>query len=152
MRPRFGWPKTSREYPSHPIPGVAAVIVKDGKVLLTKRGNEPSKGKWGIPGGVVELGESVEEAVVREVKEETGVDCRPLKRLTVFDSIRRDPDGRVHWHYVLHEFLCEYLGGEPRAGDDASEVRWIPLEDLGSVEIMESTRKFIEKVAAEEHL
>jgi len=144
--------RTSREYPSHPIPGVAAIIVKDGKILLTMRGNEPSKGKWGIPGGVVELGETIEDAVVREVREEAGVECKPVKRLTVFDSIQRDPNGLVHWHYILHEFLCEYLDGEPRAGDDAGDVRWVALDDLGSVDIMESTRRFIEKVAAEEHL
>ncbi len=151
-RQRFGGSDTSREYPAHPIPGVAAIIVKKGKVLLTMRGNEPSKGKWGIPGGVVELGETMEEAVVREVREETGVDCRPVKRLTVFDSIRKDPDGRVHWHYILHEFLCEYIGGELLAGDDAGEAKWVPLNDLASVDIMDSTKKFLEKVTAEEHL
>ncbi len=113
------------------------------------RGNEPNRGKWGIPGGVVEVGERVEDAVVREVREETGIDCRPVKRLAVLDSISRDPDGRVRWHYILHEFLCEYTGGELRAGDDAGDVRWVPLDDLGSVDIMESTRRFLERVAAE---
>jgi 8-oxo-dGTP diphosphatase len=84
------------------------------------------------------------------VREETGCECRPKKHLTTFDSIRRDPDGRVHWHYVLFEYLCEYLSGEPMASDDADEARWVRLDDLGSVDIMESTRVFVEKVVREE--
>jgi ADP-ribose pyrophosphatase YjhB (NUDIX family) len=84
------------------------------------------------------------------VREETGCECRPKKHLTTFDSIRRDQDGRVHWHYVLFEYLCEYLSGEPMASDDADEARWVRLNDLGSVDIMESTRVFVEKVAREE--
>lgn len=119
---------------------------------MVKRGNEPAKGKWGIPGGVVEVGETVEEAVRREVREETGCECTPLKHLATFDSVRRDEDGRVHWHYILFEYLCRYDSGEARASDDASEARWVRLDDLGSVDIMESTRRFVEKTAREEGL
>ncbi len=142
----------SREYPAHPIPGVAGIVVRGGEVLLVERGREPSRGKWGIPGGVVEVGETVEEALVREVREETGCECKPVKHLATFDSIRRDDDGRVHWHYVLVEYLCRYVSGEPRASDDAAEARWVRLDDLGSVDIMESTRRFVEKTAREEGL
>jgi 8-oxo-dGTP diphosphatase len=142
----------SREYPTHPIPGVAGIVVKGRDVLLVQRGHEPAKGKWGIPGGVVEVGETVEEALRREVREETGCECTPLKHLATFDSIRRDPDGRVHWHYILFEYLCRYDSGEARASDDASEVKWVGLDDLGSVNIMESTRSFIEKTTREEGL
>ena len=142
----------SREYPAYPIPGVAGIVVREKEVLLVMRGREPSKGKWGIPGGVVEVGETVEEAVVREVREETGCNCIPIKHLTTFDSIRRDEDGRVHWHYILFEYLCRYVSGELHASDDAAEARWISLNDLGTVDIMESTRRFIEKTAYEEGL
>jgi 8-oxo-dGTP diphosphatase len=143
---------TSREYPVYPIPGVAGIVVRNREVLLVLRGEEPSKGKWGIPGGVLEVGETVEEAVVREVREETGCYCTPIKHLATFDSIRRDEDGRVHWHYILFEYLCRYVSGELRAGDDATEARWVNLNDLDAVDIMESTRRFVEKTAHEEGL
>ena len=142
----------SREYPDRPIPGVAGIVVRGKELLLVQRGKEPAKGKWGIPGGVVEVGETIEEALVREVREETGCECTPVKHLTTFDSIRRDDDGRVHWHYVLFEYLCRYDSGEPHANDDAAEARWVPLDDLDCVDIMESTRSFIEKTAREEEL
>jgi 8-oxo-dGTP diphosphatase len=142
----------SREYPLYPIPGVAGIIVRDDEVLLVQRGKDPSKGKWGIPGGVVEVGETIEEAIVREVKEETGCECKPIKRLAIFDSIRKDDDGRIHWHYILFEFLCKYISGEVLASDDAAEARWVKLTELERVNIMDSTRKFIEKVIREEKL
>ena len=87
-----------REYPEAPIPGVAAVVLDDG-VLLVRRGREPARGRWGLPGGVVELGERAEEAVVREVLEETGIEVEPLKLVAVYDSIVRDEEGRVRFHY-----------------------------------------------------
>lgn len=135
----------NREYPSHPIPGVAGLIIKDNKVLLTIRGKEPRKGLWGIPGGVVELGETLVEAVKREIFEETGLQVEPLELITVFDSISRDDAGRVRYHYVLFEYLCEYVSGDIMAGDDAPDARWVSLDDLDSLPIMESTRRFIER-------
>ena len=143
---------TSREYPSRPIPAVAAVIIRNGQVLLSLRGNEPNKGKWGIPGGVVEVGEKIEEALIREVKEETGVDVKPLKRVAIFDSIRRDAEGKVQYHYILFEYLCEYVSGELRRGDDALDVKWVKISELHTLDIMELTRRFIEKIVVEESL
>lgn len=133
-----------------PIPGVAGVVLHEGRVLLAVRGKPPSEGLWGLPGGVVELGETVEEAVVREIREETGVVVRPLKLLTVFDSIHRDEDGRLHYHYILFEYLCEYVSGEVQPSSDAPDARWVGVDDLDSVEMMSSTRSFIHKVLRSE--
>ncbi len=141
-----------REYPTSPVAGVAAVIFRGSEVLLVRRGNQPSKGKLGIPGGVVELGETAEEAVVREVEEETGIRVKPLRVLDVLDSIVRDDEGGIRFHYVLLEFLCEPLGGELRASSDASDALWAPLECLEELDVMHRTRAFIEKVVREENL
>ncbi len=141
-----------REYPTSPVAGVAAVVFRGSEVLLVRRGNQPSKGKLGIPGGVVELGETAEEAVVREVEEETGIRVKPLRVLDVLDSIVRDDDGGIRFHYVLLEFLCEPLGGELRASSDASDALWAPLERFEELDVMPRTRAFIEKVAREENL
>jgi len=138
-----------REYPERPIAGVAAVIFKEGKVLLTKRGNPPGEGRWALPGGVVELGEGVREAVVREVREECGLDVEPMKLLTVYDSINRDEEGRVRFHYILFEFLCRVVGGELAPSSDALEVRWVPLEKLEELPMTPGTIKFIRRVATD---
>ena len=141
-----------REYPTSPVAGVAAVVFRGSEVLLVRRGNQPSKGKLGIPGGVVELGETAEEAVVREVEEETGIRVKPLRVLDVLDSIVKDDEGGIRFHYVLLEFLCEPLGGELRASSDASDALWAPLESLEELDVMHRTRAFIEKVVREENL
>lgn len=143
-------PNTSREYPSQPILGVAAVTVHDGKVLMVIRGKPPSGGKWGLPGGGVEVGETLHEAVKREVLEETNVCVEPLKLLTVFDSISRDDDdGRVHYHYILFEYLCEYVSGEVHASSDAPDACWVGFDEFDSVDIMPFTRRFLDRVLRE---
>lgn len=124
---------------------VAAVVLSDEGVLLTLRGNEPSRGTWGLPGGVVELGESVREAVVREVEEETGIRVWPERLITVFDRIVRNEDGRIRFHYVLCEYLCTAIGGALRASSDAKDAVWVPLDGLESFDISTGTRRFIEK-------
>ena len=88
----------------------------------------------------------MEEALVREVREETGLDVRPLKLVAVLDSVTKDEDGRVKYHYVLFEYLCEYLSGEAHAASDALDARWVPLDDLDSVQIMPTTKRFIQKI------
>lgn len=139
-----------REYPDSPIASVAAVLFSGNRVLLILRLNEPSKGRWSLPGGVVELGETVEDALAREVLEETGILARPEKLLTVFDSIVKDDEGRVRYHYVLSEYLCTLLGGELHAYSDVGQVRWVPVEELDSLEMSPGTRRFIKRVT-EEH-
>ena len=117
-----------------------------------RRGNEPSFGRWGLPGGVVELGETVEEAVVREVEEETRVKASPLRLITSFDSIVRDDEGGIRFHYVLCEFLCAYVGGELEASTDASDATWARLDELEQMNVPSGTTRFIERVAREEGL
>src|SRR5437763_8521901 len=112
-----------REYPETPLIGVGAIIVENGRVVLVKRGHPPLLGEWSIPGGVLEVGEMLREAAVREAREETGLVVEPGEILGVFDRVLRE-EGRVRFHYVLIDFLCRRVSGELRAGGDAEEVRW----------------------------
>jgi len=115
--------------PAAPVVGVGGVVVRDGRVLLIRRGKEPLYGRWVVPGGTVELGETLEQAVVREMEEETGLVVEPLEVLTVFDRIHRE-GGRILYHYVIVDFLCEWRSGEARAASDALEAAWARPEDL----------------------
>ena len=114
--------------------GVGAVVIKDGKVLLIKRGKEPLRGRWLVPGGTVELGETLREAVVREVREETGLDVTPLEMLTVVDHIDR-PEGRVLHHYVIVDYLCEPVAGQLQAASDADAAAFVAQEDLAAYDL-----------------
>ena len=134
-----------REYPSLPVLAVAAIIVDNGEILLVKRANEPARGKWSPPGGVVELGESLVDAVKREVREECGLEVQVDRLLDVVEVVRRDSKGRIRFHYVILDYLAHPTGGELRPGEDASEVRWIPLRELGNYEITHSLRELVEK-------
>ncbi|HTV81388.1 MAG TPA: NUDIX hydrolase [Acidobacteriaceae bacterium] len=125
-----------REYPDAPIAGVGAVIVRGGAepaVLLIRRGQEPLKGEWSLPGGAVELGETLEEAVCREVLEETGLSVEPVGVVQAFDRISRDAGGRVRYHYVLVDFLCLVTGGSLACASDALEARWAGPQELGGL-------------------
>jgi len=134
-----------REYPSLPVLAVAAIIVDNGEILLVKRANEPARGKWSPPGGVVELGESLVDAVRREVREECGLEIEVDGLLDVVEVVRRDSKGRIRFHYVILDYLARPTGGELRPGEDASEVRWIPLRELENYEITQSLRKLVER-------
>ncbi|MGA8111614.1 MAG: NUDIX hydrolase [Acidobacteriaceae bacterium] len=124
-----------REYPDAPIAGVGAVIVRSGaggepEVLLVRRAHEPLKGEWSLPGGAVEVGETLQEAIGREVLEETGLVIETVEVVEAFDRISRDPDGRVRFHYVLVDFLCRVKGGSLACASDALEARWAGPGDL----------------------
>lgn len=134
-----------REYPSLPVLAVAAIIVDNGEILLVKRANEPARGKWSPPGGVVELGESLVDAVRREVREECGLEIEVDGLLDVVEVVRRDSENRIRFHYVILDYLAHPTGGELRPGEDASEVRWIPLRELENYEITQSLRKLVER-------
>jgi mutator protein MutT len=113
-----------REFPSTPVVGVGAVVVSEGRVLLIRRGAEPLKGQWSLPGGVLELGESLTEGVVREVREETGLVVEPLELVELLDRIYIEAD-RVKYHYVIADYLCRVTGGQLQASSDADAVRWV---------------------------
>jgi 8-oxo-dGTP diphosphatase len=124
-----------REYPDAPIAGVGAIIVRDNpggskQVLLIRRGQEPLKGEWSLPGGAVELGETLEEAICREVLEETGLVVETVDIVQTFDRISRDDEGRVRYHYVLIDFLCRILGGSLAFATDALDGRWATADEL----------------------
>ncbi len=132
-------------YPEHPIVGVGIVILQNGKLLLAKRGNEPAKGKWSIPGGVVELGESLEEAVAREAKEETGLEVEAPRLLDVVDQMDLDESGRVKYHFVIVDYILKIRDGEPKAASDVEELRWVELSDVETYNLTGSFRRFFKK-------
>jgi len=115
--------------PSAPVVGVGGVVVHEGRVLLIRRGKPPLYGRWVVPGGTVELGEPLQEALVRELREETGLEVEPLELLTAFDRIERDGE-RVLYHYVIVDYLCRWRSGEARAASDALDVAWARLDEL----------------------
>jgi len=119
-----------REYPESPIVGVAAIVSRNDSVLLIHRGNEPGRGALGLPGGAVELGETAEQAIVREVKEECGIEIKPLCVIAVRDSITYDGAERIRFHYVLVEFLCSVVQGNLAASSDVLDAKWVKVFDL----------------------
>jgi len=125
-----------REFPDHPIVGVGGVVVYRGRVLLIRRGSEPLKGAWSIPGGLLELGEELAEGVRRELKEETGLDVKPLEVLAVFDRVFREGP-RVRYHYVIVDYACRLKGGRLRAASDVLDARWVRREDLPQYHLSE---------------
>ncbi len=134
-----------REYPDRPIVGVGGVIVEQGRVLLVRRGRPPMKGEWSIPGGAVETGETLLEALAREMLEETGLTVVPVRVLEVLDRIQRDEGGRARYHYVLIDYLCRVTGGIVCAASDAEECRWAARDELDRYALAPETRAVIEK-------
>lgn len=133
----------SRQYPAHPLLGVGALILDGDRVLLVERGKPPLEGQWSLPGGLVEIGERLEDAVVREVKEETGLLVEPGRLATVFERIMPDASSRCEYHYVLVDFYCSVVGGELQAGDDSKSARWFHIEELPALSLTEGTREVI---------
>jgi 8-oxo-dGTP diphosphatase len=120
-----------REYPACPLVGVGAVVVDEGRVLLVRRGTEPLRGHWSIPGGLIEVGEALTEALKREVREETGLEVEVVELIELLDRIHRE-EGRVRFHYVIADYLCTVTGGELRAATDADAVRWVERAEWNS--------------------
>jgi len=131
-----------RLYPDQPVVGVGAVIIKDGKIALIKRGNEPARGKWTIPGGLVELGESPEQAVIRETKEEVELDVDDPTLMAVVSQVNLDEKGKVKYHYVIIDYLVHVKAGTAQAASDAVELRWVPFNEVEGYELTASFRLF----------
>jgi 8-oxo-dGTP diphosphatase len=134
-----------REYPEVPLIGVGAIIIEGPRVVLAKRAHPPLQAEWSIPGGVLEVGELVREAAVREAREETGLVVEPVELLGVYDRVLRNPEQRVQYHYVLIDFLCRRVAGDLAAASDAVEVRWFTREELPELNLAEDTIDVIGK-------
>jgi mutator protein MutT len=131
-----------RIYPKQPLVGVGVIIIGQGKILLEKRKNEPGRGQWSIPGGLVELGESVEQTAIREVKEETGLEVENPVHIDVVDNIDLDEEGKVKYHFVIIDYLVKLKGGSVEASSDAAELRWVPFDDVGKYDLTPTFRAF----------
>jgi 8-oxo-dGTP diphosphatase len=136
----------NRLYPKNPVCAVGAIIFRDDSVLLVQRGKAPALGKWSIPGGAVHLGERLEDAVVREVEEETRLIIRPKGIGKVIDRIFRDEGGEVQYHFVIVDYLCEVLEGEPQPGSDAAAAGYFKISDLDTLDLTEGTAEVIREV------
>src|SRR5688500_12512739 len=134
----------SREFPDRPIVGVGGVVVQAGRALIVKRAHEPRKGEWSLPGGLVELGETLIEAARREIKEETGLDVEVGEVIEVFDRVHR-LDGRIQYHFVIVDYLCRPIGGTLQAGDDAEGVAWVTADEIAAYGVNEFAAGVIRK-------
>jgi len=135
----------SREYPAAPIVGLGAVVWHQGKVLMIRRGRPPRAGIWSLPGGAQLLGETVEEGIRREIREETGVEIELLGLLAVIDSVQHDADGRIVYHYTIIDYAARWLSGDVQAGDDAADAAWFAPEELAGLELWAETIRVIEE-------
>jgi 8-oxo-dGTP diphosphatase len=136
----------NREYPEAPIVAVGVVVKRGHEVLLVQRLNEPSRGRWSLPGGAVELGETLQKAARREVQEECGLQVEPGEVLAVVDNIVRDEAGRIRFHYVLVDLLAEYVGGELAPASDIGDAHWVRAEELAKLDVTEKARELVREV------
>ena len=134
------------EYPDSPRIAIGGVVFKDGGVLLVRRGKPPALGEWAIPGGSVELGETLKQAVEREIREETGITVRAGEICYTFEAVKRDDDRRVQFHYVIIDLMAEYLSGEPLPASDVTEAAWLTARDLADRPVNTTTLELLEKL------
>jgi 8-oxo-dGTP diphosphatase len=146
---------SSREYPERPVVGVGGVIIEDGRTLLIRRGSEPLRGEWSIPGGTLELGETLTQGVARELREETGLEVRALELIEVFERIfpaefgvQGAAEKYPRYHYVIVDYLCERVGGEARAGSDVTDVAFAREDDLEKYHLTETATRVIRSAFA----
>jgi len=135
----------AREYPAHPVVGVGAVVVRDGRALVVRRAHEPRKGEWSLPGGLLNLGESLADGARREVKEETGLDVEVGPIIETFDRVHRDDQGRIRYHFVIVDFICWSASGDAVAGSDAEDVAWVSAVEIDRYGVNAHAKAVIEK-------
>jgi ADP-ribose pyrophosphatase len=136
----------STEYPDSPRVAVGGVVIKEDRVLLVLRGKPPAYGEWAVPGGSVDLGETLQQAVERELREETGITVRAGEVCHVFEAVKRDGDGRIQFHYVIVDLLADYVSGEPAPSSDATEAAWLPFAELGTRPVNTNTLQLLTKL------
>ena len=134
-----------REYPSQPLVGIGGVIIQDDKILLVKRASEPGKGKWSIPGGLVELGEKLEKTVVREVKEETNLDVEVIHLIDSVDNIVYDVNGKLRFHFVILDYLTELKGGTLQSSNDVLDTKWVRIDEAEDYDLTKTFREFLKR-------
>jgi 8-oxo-dGTP diphosphatase len=137
---------SNREYPDRPLVGVGAIVIRDKKVLLVRRGVAPNKDLWAIPGGMLKVGETLQAGAEREILEETGVTIRAGDPVCTFDFFERDGDNRVKYHYVIVDMMADYICGEPQGADDALDARWLSADELRELPVTKNTIKLLKKV------
>ena len=138
----------SRQYPSRPFLGVGALVFSEDRLLLVERGQEPLKGYWSLPGGILETGETLIQGIRREVLEETGLDVEPLSIFEVFERIMPDGEGKTEYHYVLIDYLCRPVGGSLQAASDVSRAIWVSQPELAQYRLTEGTLAVVERAFA----
>jgi 8-oxo-dGTP diphosphatase len=135
---------SKREYPDRPVVGIGAVVIRDGKVLLIRRGVAPGRGLWAVPGGSLELGETLQQGAEREILEETGITIRAREPIYAFDFFERAPDGRIRFHFVIVDLAADYIRGDVKGADDALEARWLAPGDLDHLPVSKNTLKLLQ--------
>ena len=139
---------SDREYPLRPIVAVGTVVVRNGSVLLARRGKPPSQGKWSVPGGAVDVGESLEDAARREIREECGIEVELTDTIEVIQRVTRDEGQRVRFHYVIVDYLARWKAGEPRPSEEAADVRWFRPDELDGLDMTAGTAEVIRRMLA----
>jgi 8-oxo-dGTP diphosphatase len=138
-------PVRGREYPERPLVGVGGVVIENGRALLIRRGSPPLQGEWSIPGGMLEVGETLMDGVKRELGEETGIEVRVLELIEVFERIFRDGSGRPQYHFIILDYLCERVDGEVRAGGDVTDAAWAGEEELERYSLTPTATRVLRK-------
>lgn len=137
---------SQREYPDHPRVGVGAVVLREGRILLVRRGVSPARGLWAIPGGGLKLGETLQQGAEREILEETGIVIRAGAPFFTCDSFEKDAAGRLRFHYVIVDLKADYLSGDVKGGDDALEARWVSPEEVGGLPVTKTTQTLLSEI------